>query len=283
MSRAATAEKLEPVLHEGSPVPGPPLSQAKPVIPSIVPDPFASPPAAAGPVRPSSVSAIPPGLKRSPPWTQLAMVAAAAAFGITAAFIWLSRPSEPPPAPVVWPAPSASAAVLAPAAATPTATATAVDAPEPPTPTASPVARAAPAPRAAPPPPTASASSTGRSLDLHSLAQSAPNVTPTDEPNSDAPKAASGQNLTEGQVQQVIAAHRTAIGRVCWERNPSNKAAVNVSVMLTVGGDGSAQNVSATGDESSVAKCIENDVRTWRFPATGSAQRTNFSLKFVRQ
>jgi len=288
VSRAATAEKFEPVQQDASPLPGPPLSQAKPVVPSVVPDPFASPPAVApAPVRPSPVSSSPPTTKKSPPWMQLAMVAAAAAFGITAAFIWLSRPSEPAPAPVTWPSPSASAsAAAASATAAPTAAPISADTPEPATPTASPAAKAPAAPRAtatAAPSPNAAASNPGRSLDLHSLAQSAPAITPTDEPSGDAPKGSSGQSLTEGQVQQVIAAHRTAIGRVCWERNPTSKNAVNVSVLLTVGGDGSAQNVSATGDEGSVAKCIENDVRTWRFPATGSSQRTNFSLKFVRQ
>jgi hypothetical protein len=126
-------------------------------------------------------------------------------------------------------------------------------------------------------------SSTGRSLDLHSLTQNAPNITPGEVPGSDTQKPGSGQSLTEGQVQQVLALHHAALARVCWERNPTNKPAVNVSVMLTVAPDGSAQNVSATGDEPSVAKCIENDVRSWRFPATGSSQKINIPFKFVRQ
>jgi len=58
---------------------------------------------------------------------------------------------------------------------------------------------------------------------------------------------------------------------------------VNVGVSMTIGPDGSAQSVAANGDEPSVAKCIENDVRGWRFPAMGCSQKTNFSLKFVRQ
>jgi hypothetical protein len=74
-----------------------------------------------------------------------------------------------------------------------------------------------------------------------------------------------------------------AIRRACWERNPTTKPTVSVSVALTVGSDGSAQGVSATGDEPSVAKCIENDVRGWHFPAMGCAQKTAFSFKFVKQ
>jgi hypothetical protein len=56
-----------------------------------------------------------------------------------------------------------------------------------------------------------------------------------------------------------------------------------VSVSLTIGPDGSPQAVSANADESSVAKCVENDVRSWRFPAMGCSQQTSFSFHFVRQ
>ena len=84
-------------------------------------------------------------------------------------------------------------------------------------------------------------------------------------------------------MQQVIGLHQVGIRRACWERNPTVKPTVSVNVSLTVGPDGSAQGVSATGDEPSVAKCIENDVRGWHFPAMGCAQKTAFSLKFVKQ
>jgi hypothetical protein len=84
-------------------------------------------------------------------------------------------------------------------------------------------------------------------------------------------------------VQNVIGLHQVGIRRSCWERSPTTKPSVNVSVALTVGPDGSAQNVTATGDEPSVAKCIENDVRNWRFPAMNCSQKTGFSFKFVKQ
>jgi hypothetical protein len=120
----------------------------------------------------------------------------------------------------------------------------------------------------------------GRSLDLHSLTAST--VAPSEDPGSDTPKAP-GQCLGEGQVQQVIGLHQLAIRRSCWERNPTAKPTVNVSISMTVGPDGSAQSVVASGDEPSVTKCIENDVRGWRFPAMGCSQKTSFSFKFVRQ
>jgi hypothetical protein len=71
--------------------------------------------------------------------------------------------------------------------------------------------------------------------------------------------------------------------RSCWERNPTNKVAVNVTVSLTVASDGSTQDVSASGDEPSVARCIESEVRGWRFPAMGCSQKTAIPFHFVKQ
>jgi hypothetical protein len=119
-------------------------------------------------------------------------------------------------------------------------------------------------------------------LDLHSFAQNQTTVTPSEEPGGEAPKAA-GQCFSSAQVQQVIGLHKTAIQRSCWERNPTNKIAVNVSVSFTIEPDGATQGVAASAEEPSVAKCVENDVRGWHFPALGCSQATQFSYKFVRQ
>ena len=58
---------------------------------------------------------------------------------------------------------------------------------------------------------------------------------------------------------------------------------MNVAVSLNILPDGSAQGVSASGDDAAVASCIGSDVRNWRFPAMGCSQRTAFSFHFVRQ
>jgi hypothetical protein len=136
-----------------------------------------------------------------------------------------------------------------------------------------------------PPKPGASSNNAGASqghgpLDLHGLTGNS--VTPTDDPGDNGSKAP-GQCFSSGQVTQVIGLHQPGIRRACWERNPTTKPTVNVSVSLTIGPDGSPQAVSANADESSVAKCVENDVRSWRFPAMGCSQQTSFSFHFVRQ
>jgi hypothetical protein len=58
---------------------------------------------------------------------------------------------------------------------------------------------------------------------------------------------------------------------------------VSISVSVTIGPAGNVQSVSATGDDGSVARCVESDVRRWTFPAGGCSQQTTFSLKFIRQ
>jgi hypothetical protein len=210
----------------------------------------------------------------------IAMVSAAIAFGVTAAIALFLRPAAPAPPNVVVQMPGVAPTLVNPGGG-PMAVGSTPDTLDVPAVSGAALPRragaAAPAGSVAAP---AAVAAKGP-LDLHSLTQTN-NVTPTDETGGESARAP-GQCISEGQVQQVLGAHQSAIRRACWERNPSTKPTVNVSVSLTIGGDGSAQGVSASGDDPSVAKCIENDVRNWRFPAMGCAQRTNIPFKFVRQ
>ena len=230
-----------------------------------------------------------PTNKKGPPWIAIGMLAGFVAFGAVSA-IHLFGPNgllaSHPAAPVASVDPSRTAPLPSVSAASaPTVTATPVDS-----------SAAPPASAAAAKGPgmlngasganrvasnaSAAPASTGRSLDLHGLSGSA--IAPTDEMGSDGPKAA-GQCFSEGQVSQVIGQHQVAIRRACWERNTSAKSSVNVSVSLTIGADGSAQGVTASGDDPSVAHCIENDVRNWHFPDMGCSQKIAVPFKFVRQ
>ena len=222
--------------------------------------------------------------RKQPPWIVIAMIAGAVAFGAVAALSIFTK-QAPAPSPIAQGA--AAPPIAATAAGQPTTAAPAVAAAEPAT--SASTASAGPAARGpmvasggSPHAASGPASPPGRSLDLHSLTGSS-NVAPSEDPGGGDAPAAAGQCLSGGQVQQVIGLHQLAIRRSCWERNPTSKPTVNVSVSLTVGPDGSAQSVSTSGDELSVAKCIENDVRGWHFPAMGCSQKTGFSFKFVRQ
>ena len=278
-----------------------------------VPDPFASPPVATPFGAHSAPAAIaPPGQpvmaqmgltaeaalaaaqaaglpqRKQTNWAAIAMVAAAIAFGVTTPIaLFVGRAPAPAPVVVQVPAnpaqPTASAASMAP-------TAGPADSTPPDSTTTSTPSPKGPVAMGGPPKPGATGNSNpgaspggagGRGpLDLHGLTGNA--VTPTDDQGDNGSKAP-GQCFSSGQVTQVIGLHQPGIRRACWERNPTTKPTVNVSVSLTIGPDGSPQSVSANADESSVAKCVENDVRSWRFPAMGCSQQTSFSFHFVRQ
>jgi predicted Zn finger-like uncharacterized protein len=290
-SRLATAERLDDAPTEIG---------ALHRLTAAVADPFAAPAPAAiappsaaamaplgdGPPIVASASLAPPlrpdaRSRKQPPWIVIAMIAGAVAFGAVAALSIFVKPSPPPAGVAQGAAAPPTPPPTAPASATGAATVAMVE------PTASvAIVSAAPATHGgsggAPRATTAAAPTIpGRSLDLHSLAGT--NVAPSEDPGGGDAPSAPGQCISGGQVQQVIGLHQVAIRRACWERNPTVKPTVSVNVALTVGADGSAQGVSASGDEPSVAKCIENDVRGWHFPAMGCSQKTAFSLKFVKQ
>ena len=223
---------------------------------------------------------------RGTPWVAIAMVAAAMAFGSTAAIVLLlpraSQPAQPesalPAAATMNPQNTMKPGVAGDPSDRP------ANQRESPSPSSQaealrrPVASAPPRPQ---PMAAATASASSRAFDTHSFIPPSAGVIPTDD-TTESPKAP-GQCQSEGQVQQVIAQHQTAIRRTCWERNQTEKPAASVAVALTIAPDGSPQGVSVTGDDPMVARCIEGDLHSWHFPAMGCSQKTAFSLKFVRQ
>jgi predicted Zn finger-like uncharacterized protein len=262
-SRLATAEKL-PESARGSTVEAASALVAPVSVAPAAAQPIAVPAAAPLPSFP------PPRPRRSVPWIPIGMVVMAGAFGVTLAI----QRAAPPPPPVVVQAPAPASA---PPHVAPPPAPTVGDVPVPetaPTSTSKMPTGVTANQKAAP-----ATSSPGRSLDLHGLGTT---VALSDDSNLDGPKAA-GQCLSEGQVQRVVQLHQVTVRRACWERSGTTRASVNINVMLTVAGDGSAQGVSATGDDPAVAHCIENDVRSWRFPAMGCTQRTAIPFKFLLQ
>jgi predicted Zn finger-like uncharacterized protein len=294
-SRLATAERLD------EPLPNPFAMRAAALAsqPVDAQPPLAAPGAdamhfapAVAPVAASPVTAVAPASirprsssKKGPPWIILGMVAMFIAFGITAAILVVPTLTHPE---AQTPAPSSSAVAPAAPPATATAAPTGADTVVVPVAVASapPTRATGGSPRVggggnAAPAVAAATTAAGKGLDLSGLT-GGPRVAPTDELGSDGTRAP-GQCFSEGQVAQTIGLHQAAIRRTCWERNPSQKLSTNVSVALTIANDGSTQNVTASGDDPTVAHCIENDVRNWRFPAMGCSQKISVPFKFVRQ
>ncbi len=95
---------------------------------------------------------------------------------------------------------------------------------------------------------------------------------------------ATGGSLDQATIERIVAGHRTGVKRTCWERGGvDQKSSVNVTVTTTIAANGAVSSTSSSGDDPVVAKCIENQVRGWRFPASGSPTTINIPFKFVRQ
>ena len=276
-----------------SPAPAPAFSpQFQPTpAPMAVADPFAvpggPPPATASllpqaPFAPSSpqimVSQLPPQPRRGVPLWFWPILLFTGLFGVSAA-VFVFR-QQTPPAPVV--------IQLQPTAA-PTATEAKSDVPPPAT------TGDAPAPSSTPSSGTAKVATGGprtnsgggappdkkTGIDLGGLVAGAggPNVG-----GGSGPASAGGGGLDSSSVERVVAAHRTGVKRTCWERGGADqKASVNVTVSATVAPDGSVSGTSSSGDDPVVAKCIESQVKTWRFSAPGATTTVNIPFKFVRQ
>ncbi len=287
-SRLATAERLSPVpvvasLRAAALITPAPEARA---LAAIVPGPSTL--ATTSPNTPSlndasrvtadgdgAVSVLPESeaAPRSTPWMAIAMVASAGAFGVTAAIAVFLRPAPAPTPPAAVPVPLATAA---PTGAPPVAS----ESPEPLTNAPGPV-KATGTPSGARP--SALPTATGRSLDLHGLSQTA-TVAPGEDPGASGAAAAGGQCLSQGQLLQMIGLHQVAVRRQCWDRNPTARPSVGITVAMTVGPDGTTQGVSASGDDAAVAKCIENDIRSnWHFGSIGCSQKVSIPFKFVRQ
>lgn len=299
---AAFAPSLTPAppapMFSSVPQPGAIPTPMAPIAPAA--DPFALPPAPPGtspltpppgsPLAPPTTAAVsaspsfhppppgyvdPGGKKAGVPLWFWPILVLALGFGGGVAFI-VFRP-QPPPQPVV---------IQMPATATAQPTAEKVD-PPPPAPTleasavasetkAKPVAAARPgAPKTAPAP------EEKKGLDLGNLIPGGggPNVGPNSGPG-----AGSGGGLDQAGVERVVAVHRNGVKRTCWERGGADqKSSVNVTVTANVAPNGTVASTSSNGDDPVVAKCIENQVKGWTFPAPGSSTTINIPFKFVRQ
>lgn len=258
--------------------------------PVAIADPFAVPPApltASASASSASIAAAPapfsPSLAPQQPrragvplWFWLVALFTVS-FGGVAAYAMFFR-QQPQQAPVV---------IQMPATNAPAATTAAPDVP-PPTATPEPTTSAAPTatagakvatggPKAA----AAPAATEKKTTDLSGLlgGTGGPGVG-----GPSGPGASGGGGLDQSSVERVVASHRTGVKRTCWERGGADqKSSVNVTVTATVGPDGSVTNTSSSGDDPVVGKCIENQVRSWRFNAPGSSTTIHIPFKFVRQ
>jgi predicted Zn finger-like uncharacterized protein len=264
------------------PTPSPPqplVTGPQPIMPMPAPvgDPFAVPPPPAQPAEVYRSSIMPAPMAPSvyegperrsgvPLWFWPVLVLALG-FGGGLAFL-VFRP-QPTPPPVVIQMPQTTTAPASASEPPPTT-------PSEPLPTPTESGKKPTVARTTPKGPTEEK----KGIDLGGLVPGAggPSVGPGTGPG------AGGAGLDQAGVERVVAGHRAGVKRTCWERGGADqKSSVNVMVTANVAPNGTVAGTSSSGDDPVVAKCIENQVRTWTFPAPGSSTTINIPFKFVRQ
>ena len=87
----------------------------------------------------------------------------------------------------------------------------------------------------------------------------------------------------ESSIERVVNNHKLSVRKQCLERANSDKSSTKVVANITIGPSGNVQSVSASGDDPVAAKCVENQIRGWQFPAPGETKQVQVPFTFVRQ
>jgi hypothetical protein len=116
-------------------------------------------------------------------------------------------------------------------------------------------------------------------MDLLGAGPSSPKL----DTSGPSPSAGAGGAFDQGSIERVVAARKAGVKRTCLDRSTSTAASTKVTATLTIAPNGSVQSVSSTGDDPVVGKCIEQQLRTWSFPAPGEAKTVQIPFVFVRQ
>jgi predicted Zn finger-like uncharacterized protein len=217
-----------------------------------------------------------PQQKKGPPWIPIAMVAAAISFGVVAGIAIFFKS---PPAPVVIQMQASTPAVTAP----PSASANTSPMPTDSVAVAPSATNDKPSGKVASGGPKAPAAATtaAKGVDLSSLLQGGGG--PVTGSAGGGGGSGGGSSLDGPAIENVVRSRAGGVKRTCWERGGSQQSSVNVTCRVTIAANGSVTSSSAKGDDPAVAKCIENSVRTWTFPASGGTTTVDIPFHFVRQ
>lgn len=228
-----------------------------------------------GSSNPSYVDPIAAPHKKGPPWIPIAMLAAALAFGITAAVvIFLPKPNAPVPAETKPPqlAPSARA----------------VDPAVPPPDPSAPIAQIEDSKGPGTKPASGGGSGKGSSApaaagaaDLKGLLGGGGNTVGPSAGGTGGGAGAGSGSRSQQQIERTVQSYMPGVKRGCWDT--SNAPSGDVRAAITIGASGAVQNVSSTSGDPVLARCIETKVRGWKFPPPGGTQVVNVPFKFLRQ
>jgi hypothetical protein len=85
-------------------------------------------------------------------------------------------------------------------------------------------------------------------------------------------------------MEVVQRQHKAAMTRTCWVNiGGGGASSASEMVHLTIDGAGHVSSAHAEGNNSQVGACIEREMRSWVFPASGAQTQVDMPFKFVNQ
>ncbi len=97
------------------------------------------------------------------------------------------------------------------------------------------------------------------------------------------PNPSGGAVFDQRGIENVVNTRKAGVKRTCLDRGSSTASSTKVTATLTIAPNGTVQNVTTTGNDPAVAKCIETQTRTWTFPPPGEVKQVQIPFVFVRQ
>ncbi|MDB4995137.1 MAG: uncharacterized protein JWM74_2569, partial [Myxococcaceae bacterium] len=92
-----------------------------------------------------------------------------------------------------------------------------------------------------------------------------------------------GGTFDQAAIERVINSRKAGVKRLCLDRSTNTAPTTKVTTTLTIAPNGNVQNVTSASDDAMVAKCIEQQVGKWTFPAPGEVKTVQIPFVFVRQ
>jgi hypothetical protein len=80
----------------------------------------------------------------------------------------------------------------------------------------------------------------------------------------------------------VARRHHASVKQACWDGVDHTTASAVVNVAVTIDETGAVTSARGTGADSSLARCVEAQVRTWTFPPSARGRSLAVPIRFRR-
>jgi hypothetical protein len=86
--------------------------------------------------------------------------------------------------------------------------------------------------------------------------------------------------LSQADIQRVVQQGAGSLKQTCW-RPDGGGLDVRVLVHMVIAPTGRVQSTSSSGNDASVAKCVESVIDTWTFPSSSGSTSVDIPFHFV--